>query len=508
MEYEVILFSDSSGRGWYSKTLAPYRLATELRQNGFSVKVIDYFSQWLSDISLFTQLIDKYVSEKTLIVGFCSTFFRIPQKKFKFTETYTYEQYFNDKVGLAVWPTKNIKEFLQIVRDKNSNTKLVYGGFFNDSKLDGIASLVDFAVKGYGDKPIVELASHIKFKTPIKYSRSLRKESNSIRTKIIDYDVKGFTFNFPDSKTIFTDDDDVQEGEVLPLELSRGCLFKCSFCSFPLLGRKKGDPEYLKRNNRIVEELTSNYEQFKTTKYMIVDDTFNETTFKIENVLKVRDELKIDLEFSAYLRLDLLARFPEQIKLLKELGIRSAFLGIESLNWESAKAIGKGIHPEKVKEALYELKAQWGSNTSIHGSFIIGLPFDNEKNCDEWVPWVIADDSPFNGFDFNTLSIGGTSELAMDPAKYGYEMAKPNEKIRWRNKHWTDYNAHMYTKKTMNTVWNSGRLKISGWDVMGMQNMGYAYDELYNLSYKDINRLEVQNKVDLAWLLYKQKILS
>ena len=508
MEYDVILFSDSSGRGWYSKSIAPYRLATELRQNGFSVKVIDYFSNWLSNEELFKKLIDKFISEKTLFVGFCSTFFRQPSKKFEYTSVYTYEQYFNDKVGLSIWPNDNIKHFLQIIRDKNPNVKLVYGGFFHDAKLGGVSSLVDFAVKGYGDKPIVELANHLKFKAPLKYSRSMKKDGSTIKTKIIDYDVKGFTFNFPDSKTLFDEDDDLTEGEVMPIEMSRGCLFKCSFCSFPLLGRKKGDPEYLKRENRLIEELKDNYEKFKITKYMIVDDTFNETTFKIENVLKVRDQLKIDLEFSAYLRLDLMARFPEQIGLLKDLGIRSAFLGIESLNWESAKAIGKGIHPDKIKEALYDLKQSWGNKTAIHGSFIIGLPFDNEKNCDEWVPWVIDKDSPFNGFDFNTLAIGGTSELAMDPEKYGYVMAKPNEKIRWRNKYWSDYHAHMYTKKVMTNVWNSGRLKISGWDVMGMQNMGYTFDELYNLSYKDINRLELQNKIDKRWISYRDKLLT
>jgi hypothetical protein len=66
----------------------------------------------------------------------------------------------------------------------------------------------------------------------------------------------------------------------------------------------------------------------------------------------------------------------------------------------------------------------------------------------------------------------------------------------------------MYTKKVMTNVWNSGRLKISGWDVMGMQNMGYTFDELYNLSYKDINRLELQNKIDKRWISYRDKLLT
>ena len=48
----------------------------------------------------------------------------------------------------------------------------------------------------------------------------------------------------------FIEQDCILPNETLPLEVSRGCIFKCSFCAFPLNGKTKLDylrsPEYIK----------------------------------------------------------------------------------------------------------------------------------------------------------------------------------------------------------------------------------------------------------------------
>ena len=71
---------------------------------------------------------------------------------------------------------------------------------------------------------VVELADHLKNNTGLKYIPSGKK------AKIIDYDTRAASFDFKHSQTIFTESDHVLDQEPLPLETSRGCLFKCSFC--------------------------------------------------------------------------------------------------------------------------------------------------------------------------------------------------------------------------------------------------------------------------------------
>ena len=141
--------------------------------------------------------------------------------------------------------------------------------------------------------------------------------------------------------------------EVLPLELSRGCRFKCKFCSFPLLGKKPTDERYLRSEKSVYDELKSNYEEFGTTKYNMLCDTFNETTKKLEMLCRVQEKLKIQLRFSCYLRIDLLGAHKDQINLLHEVGLNTCHFGIESLNYESSKAIGKGFNNEKIKDTLH-----------------------------------------------------------------------------------------------------------------------------------------------------------
>ena len=89
--------------------------------------------------------------------------------------------------------------------------------------------------------------------------------------------------------------DCILPGETLPIEISRGCIFKCNFCSYPLNGKKKFD--YLRDPALIKEELIYNYENFQTTNYFFADDTFNDSTLKLESLHKVITELPFKIKF-------------------------------------------------------------------------------------------------------------------------------------------------------------------------------------------------------------------
>jgi radical SAM superfamily enzyme YgiQ (UPF0313 family) len=249
--------------------------------------------------------------------------------------------------------------------------------------------------------------------------------------------------------------DHVRHNEVLPLETSRGCLFKCKFCSFPLLGRSKTDPAYKKLQNKLTEEIVYNYEKFGITKYVIVDDTFNETTEKLESIAKSIADSGVKLQFFAYLRIDLLYRFPEQIKLLKDMGLRSAFFGIETLNWESAKAIGKGLHPDKIKEILATLKTEWGKEVSMYSSFICGLPHETPETFREWTDWIV-NESPLDSWScFQWVCEPPeergewASEFVKNPKDHGYEIlwSEHYKTWYWRNQHWDSLKAFYATKE-------------------------------------------------------------
>ena len=72
--------------------------------------------------------------------------------------------------------------------------------------------------------------------------------------------------------------------KILPLEVARGCIFKCNFCSFPLNGKGKG--EAIRDFSYIRDELIENYELYGIEDYWLTDDTFND-----DNMDKFRDSL-------------------------------------------------------------------------------------------------------------------------------------------------------------------------------------------------------------------------
>jgi radical SAM superfamily enzyme YgiQ (UPF0313 family) len=381
--------------------------------------------------------------------------------------------------------------------------KLVYGGSITHLKEKQLIHTMDYIVKGLADISAVELADHLRKSTPLKYMPSGSK------ARIIAHDTKATNFDFTHSVVEYVESDHIVPGEVLTLETSRGCLFKCSFCTYPLIGRKKGDPDYHKSIASMAHELKKNWEEFGVNTYMFVDETFNETTAKIENVLRARDLAGVDLKFGCYLRIDLVARFPEQLVLLKQLGLVSAFMGIESFYKESAMSIGKSTHPEKVKDTLFLMK-QTIPGIKLIGGLIIGLPYDNPQTLDTWVPWVISNDCPIDMPRFSPLYIykGSSSEMGQNPESFGYTlyMDQVTGHGRWRNQYWDYDQARKYAMDVMETCWNTGRLRLATWDLLGMHNYGYEPRDFDNISIDQLDFHAIAQKKHQQWLDYKNSV--
>ena len=64
------------------------------------------------------------------------------------------------------------------------------------------------------------------------------------------------------------------------------------------------------------------------------------------------------IKFDTYIKPELLVRWPEQIDLLVETGLRGASLGVESLNKKARQAVQKGANAEKVLDAITDMKSK------------------------------------------------------------------------------------------------------------------------------------------------------
>ena len=450
------------------RNLGPYRIASALENAGYSARIID-FTQYLT-ISEFIKSIDNIVTDKTKWVGFSSSFFWGSQKLFPH------------------WTDQETDFVLSHL--KHLGLKTVYGGVRSQMFTD---DRIDCFVLGYADNAIIDVAN---------------KVIEGTLPKLID----SKDYPEPAMDNIKTHwwrkDFNILKGEALPLELARGCIFKCKFCGYSLIGKKKGT--YLRDIEEVRDDLIRTWEATGCTNYYMTDDTFNDDNDKIEAIHKLFTSLPFKLSFSCYLRLDLINKYPEQADILQEAGLVGNFFGIETLNKQSGTAIGKGLSPTKVKDRLNWLGEKWKGKVNMGAGLIFGLPYDTIEYFNEVEKWILDKDNPLSSIEvyplmlFKTKNRNHGSEFSLNPEIYGYEVHD--------NNFWTlkqqglDYDlVNMYANKVMSQ--RNYMNKVSEFQIMTQQNIGVSIPEIMETRYVDLqSKFDVASKNTNMLNSYKQMI--
>lgn len=465
------------------RPLGAYTIAHSLREEGYNVLVIDMYSQIETDI--LKKLLRLSISNKTKFVGYSGSIFVTRQLKD-----------FHGNGSKKSFLPRGISHFTEInsfIKQLNKNIKLIYGGS-SATNLTYLAKQcssnfgIDYVFYGYSDFMIKEFMSRL-------CNGQSQKFSNSVHgMKIIDYDYTSSVIPFSKNNHKWHESDCVMPNEPLPLEIARGCIFRCKFCSYPLLGKNKNDNSYIRTEESILSEILDNYEKYKTTTYAVVDDTFNERNDKIEMLLRVRDRSKIDLNFGGYIRLDLVRRKPEQLPLLVNLNFKAMFFGIESMHYPSAKSIGKGIPTHEIKETLHDLNRAFDGKAMMTAGFIIGLPHETKETLSEWADWVISKDCPLILPQFYALSLGKTShsesELFKNPEKYGYR--KVSDGIwAWENDNFTGKECLELAKIYNERVLDNHTGGAASFQAVAFTKYGYDFNDMYKVkvSYDDMENM-------------------
>lgn len=383
---DMLIICDSADRVHWFRGIGPYRIATELRKLGITCQVLDFCGFYDEDD--FKRLVDLYIDQNTKFIGISSNWMAIPHLmggrytgimmgEGKETEFHTDDVY-HKSFSYAFTFNKEDK-FINYLKTKSPNAKILMGG----------ARAVDFIEKTWVDHIFLGFSETQVIDYVLNYDK---KEY----PRIINWDIessKGWDFTCS-GYIKYSDNDFLLPNETLPLEVGRGCIFKCKFCSFPLLGKKKGS--YMKDPAILYDELLENYNRWGTTNYVISDETFNDSVDKLKELKKVIKRLPFKTNFWAFCRMELVGAFPEQLELLQEIGLREMQYGMETLNDETSKIIGKGLPAAKKKEILKLAKDVWKDNVRIKANFIVGLPKETKESVDETARWILSDDCPID----------------------------------------------------------------------------------------------------------------
>jgi radical SAM superfamily enzyme YgiQ (UPF0313 family) len=468
----IILLTCVSGP-YFQRTIGAYQIADFMRSHGYTVQIID-FTDFFKEQELL-QTVEKFISADTLAVGVSSTFYSSNRTDFLNEK--------RDKIVDSMFPP-NISFVLEQIKTKYPSIKTVVGGAKSEFAKD--LENIDSIIHGYAEDKFLNYIETLPT-NKIKKNKKVFTLTTSV-DKEISVDPIDKKFSIENLNHRFTSQDCILPNETLPVEISRGCIFKCSFCAFPLNGKSKLD--YIRNADLIKEEMLYNYENFGTTNYFFSDDTFNDSTFKVETLHRAVIDLPFKIKFATYLRLDLLNAHREQVLLLKEMGLASPHFGIESLNQKSASSIGKGMNVNRAKDFLLELyHDHWSEEIPITCSFIIGLPHETRETITDTYNWVRQTklSSIFLALDFGEKNFY-KSEFAQNYKKFGYNLNE--ETGYWENEHFT-YREALALAEEYNNIGMFKEDIPSSWFLMTLLNHGYSLDEARQLKIKDISNKKI-----------------
>lgn len=343
--YLVYLLIDSHFTHGYNYGIG--YIASVLKHAGYKVKYIPIWNQ--QDL---IKLYDDIINDQPEIIAFSATSSQFPHLK-------------------AI--TKSIK--------KISDAYLVCGGThptLNPESLSEISDL-DAIIIGEGEYPLLELADSIKNKLCKSDIKSIwfKSENGIIKNSVRPLIENLNSLPFPDKDSLdYQNVIDISKGTNRFI-FSRGCTFKCSYCSNHALSdiypNKKNYYRYLDPEIAI-EQIREDHKKYKFDYIIFDDDTISlnkKWFFKFFELYKKN----FNYPFRCNLRVETVNE--EVVKVLKEANAKNIGIGLEHGNEEFRKNV---LNRHMSNDDIKEVFALCDKYEITHEDFLmIGFPNETRK---------------------------------------------------------------------------------------------------------------------------------
>lgn len=245
---------------------------------------------------------------------------------------------------------------------------------------------IDIIVRGEGEETILELLAALESKQPlteiagISYRKDGEVVSNPARSKMVDLNSLPFLAYHLLPRQKYKPHP--PHGRALPFAViitSRGCPYKCAYCSKPIFGSRfrAQTPE------RVVEEIIYYQRNFGIKELAFYDDSF---TLDKKRAQAIADEIikkELKIHWTCETRVNLVDK--ELLSHLKQAGCYSIAYGIESGSSEILEALDKDISLEQAAEAV-RLSREVGLQTI--GYFMIGSPGESPETIRQTIQFA------------------------------------------------------------------------------------------------------------------------
>lgn len=289
----------------------------------------------------------------------------------------------------------------KVKEEINPNVKILFGNYhatFNDTRILNKYPFIDACVRGEGENTIFEIAEKFEKGKDFEDIRGVTYRNND---RIIRNEDRPLIENidklpFPNRKLLGNikykskvEGLDIALGKFTSMASSRGCSFKCSFCSSSKFWHKwrPRSPENIVEELSILED--QGYESL-----LWVDDNFTISKKRLMKLSNLIRKEKIDLKWMADGRVTQSSR--ELLTAMKLMGCKVLSYGIESGSQRILDWYNKKINLNQVYDAIKNTK-KVGIDFII-GNFILGAPIETREEIIETLNLAIKLDIDFPQF--------------------------------------------------------------------------------------------------------------
>lgn len=286
---------------------------------------------------------------------------------------------------VAIFP---LLEVIGFIRQHNPQVKIIVGGPFISTKVRSLDNHelgylfnsldADFYVNSsQGEAALVNIIQALKNKLPVTgikniYYREngknkylpgpMERENNSLAENMVDWSLFG-----------------TDVGEFVNVRTGISCPFSCSFCGFP-----QHAGTYQTAPVEAIEEELNRLDKIQTVKSItFVDDTFNIPVKRFKEILRMLVKNRFRFCWNSFFRCQYADL--EMVELMKESGVESVFLGLESGSNQILKNMNKEASVEQFLRGM-ELLNRFDITT--FGNFIIGFPGENEETARATIDFI------------------------------------------------------------------------------------------------------------------------
>jgi len=351
----------------YTPSLGLGFIAGHVKKHGFSVQIID---------CNILKIPPEYLPQ------------HLPLKNYRLTGIQAYDM-----------DLQEVKKYLQILRMEAPDVPIIVGGPAPSSSPEFVLKFLkdaDFLVVGEGEIAVEKLLRILKSrntdrslleKVPNLAWREEDKIHMTPHEYILDLNAIGapaWDIIDPGLYNNAVHGFFYRRLPILPIMISRGCPFHCSFCgSRNITGYKirRRDP------GQVVDELEYLKSRYGLREFQVIDDNF---TFPPEAALEFAEKLierKLDLLWTCPngLRIDTLSK--ELLAAMKKSGCYELAVGIESGDPVILKDMGKNLSPETVVEKVDLIHSQ---GINVVGFVMVGYPLETEETLRRTMKFILS----------------------------------------------------------------------------------------------------------------------